>query len=152
LILIFALAILCEGLLTFSQGIFQLFSPLFCKFFAKWVTTNWKFFLIVPSVFHRSTWVCLITDTTTTRLPTQGQIRLPPKDDIQRQQADLQAKILNLLGTNAVVPSAGNQQSPRTAVRGSARGSFGENGRGSRGADSGGRAFGLPGFGFGSGF
>lgn len=33
------------------------------------------------------------------------------KDDIQRQQADLQAKILSLLGSNAVVPSPSAQNS-----------------------------------------
>ncbi len=108
-----------------------------------------------------------VIDPSTSRMAPQGQIQLPPKDDIQRQQADLQAKILSLLGTSAVVPSSSSQQSPRAGLRGSGlRSGFGEaqNGRtggggsgllgagpnsfGARGADVGGRGYSQGGYGF----
>ena len=40
------------------------------------------------------------------------------KEDIQRQQADLQAKILSLLGSNAVVPSPSSQGSASSLPKG----------------------------------
>ena len=42
-------------------------------------------------------------------------------DDIQRQQADLQAKILSLLGSNAVVPSPSSSQSSQSQSSGYGR-------------------------------
>ena len=38
------------------------------------------------------------------------------KEDIQRQQADLQAKILSLLGSNAVVPSPSSSQGSASSL------------------------------------
>ena len=40
-------------------------------------------------------------------------------EDIQRQQADLQAKILSLLGSSAVVPSSSSSTTPTSASMGS---------------------------------
>ena len=53
------------------------------------------------------------------------------KDDIQRQQADLQAKILSLLGSNAVVPSPSAQNStpiPKGPLSGGSGGPSGYSG------------------------
>ena len=88
--------------------------------------------------------------------------QLPAKEDIQRQQADLQAKILSLLGSNAVVPPSPNQQSVSSQGRGydqggsvgSARGGAGSGGFGGRSygvgatGNSGGRGFGQGGYGY----
>ena len=56
-------------------------------------------------------------------------------EDIQRQQADLQAKILSLLGSNAVVPSSGTA---KTAVHG---GSSYDSGKGHDGGGGGGAGY-----------
>ena len=91
---------------------------------------------------------------------TQPQVQLPPKDDIQRQQADLQAKILCLLGSNAVIPSSTNQHSSRAAPHSgydnaSANGRVGGGlgvggfGGGMRGGDGGGREYSRGSFGSG---
>lgn len=77
--------------------------------------------------------------------------QLPAKEDIQRQQADLQAKILSLLGSSAVVPPSPSQQPLSSQGRGYDQGnsmgnSMGNstmgNSRGLGGGQYGGRGFG----------
>ncbi len=78
--------------------------------------------------------------------------QLPAKEDIQRQQADLQAKILSLLGSNAVVPPSPNQQSLASQGRGYDQGNVGGGGGGGLGArgSQGGGQFGGRGYGVGA--
>ena len=73
----------------------------------------------------------------------QAQVQLPPKDDIQRQQADLQAKILSLLGSNAVVPSSSQS---RPGYDSSSANGDGAGGFRTGGGMSGGRGYGHGGF------
>ncbi len=90
--------------------------------------------------------------------------QISPKEDIQRQQADLQAKILSLLGSNAVVPSSSNQTPsqghsyegtgrgvkypPGRGYGGGGGGGGGAGGGGGGGNDGGGRGYGQGGFGY----
>lgn len=65
------------------------------------------------------------------------------KEDIQRQQADLQAKILSLLGSNAVVPSPSSQGSASSLSKGPPGGLSGMGG-GVVGGGGGGGPSGYP--------
>lgn len=84
--------------------------------------------------------------------------QLPAKEDIQRQQADLQAKILSLLGSNAVVPPSPSQGrgydngagGGTLGGRGNMGRPFGGGGGGGRGSEGGGgRGYGQGGYGSG---
>lgn len=102
-------------------------------------------------MFFFFTW-CITFDLT----EPQRSLQMPAKEDIQRQQADLQAKILSLLGSSAVVPPStaqgrGYDNGTVGGARGSTSGQYGSRGYGG-GSDGGGGGRGYGQRGYSSGY